>query len=316
MPAPTQAPTPTATSKPTLIFSDLDWPTANIQNHVARAILELGYGYETAAVYGGTVPLAQALLRGETNITMEIWLPNQQAWLDQAIASGDVTSLGKSLEDVWQSAFIIPQYVADAYPGLQTPQDLMNPEYRELFAGPNSGGKAMLIGCLAGWECETVNKRKIEAYGLEDFVVHTVPGRFGSLERRIRNAFENRDPILFFYWGPTILSEDLETDHGGFKILEEPPYSAECWAEYVCQYPTAEVYIVVRTELLQTAPDAVEFLRKWDFHAGIQIPAERYLEETGADDPEVAIWVLLNTTDWYDWVTPEARDKVLAALAE
>ena len=115
--------------------------------------------------------------------------------------------------------------------------------------------------------------------------------------------------------GQPILSDDLETDHGGFKILEEPPYSAECWAEYACQYPTAEVYIVVRTELLQTAPDAVEFLRKWDFHAGIQIPAERFLEETGADDPEVAIWVLQNTTDWYDWVTLEARDKVLAALA-
>ncbi|MDE2801931.1 MAG: trypsin-like peptidase domain-containing protein, partial [Chloroflexota bacterium] len=112
----------TVYEKPTLIFSDLDWVSAQIQNMIARTILEWGYGYETDAVFGGTVPLQQALNRGDTNITMEIWLPNQQEFFDAAVSSGTVTSLGKSLEDNWQSAFIIPQYVADAHPGLRTVQ--------------------------------------------------------------------------------------------------------------------------------------------------------------------------------------------------
>ncbi len=303
--------------KPTLIFSDLDWVSAHIQNYIARAILELGYGYETDSVFGGTVPLAEALARGNTNITMEIWLPNQQEWFAAAAASGAVTSIGKSLEDNWQSAFIIPQYLADAHPGLRTPLDLKKPEYKRLFATPDSGGKARLLNCIPGWECEGINQRKIIAYGLQDHVQLFDPGSDTALTREIRSAFLREEPVLFYYWGPTVLSHALQTEFGGFKILEEAAYSDTCFAtDYRCSYPTAEVHIVVRSELLQLAPDAIELLRKWDFHAGNQLAAENYLNVSGADYPEVAAWFLRNTTDWQSWVTTEVRDKVIEALSE
>ena len=38
-------------------------------------IVEKGYGYETDALFGGTVPLFQGLLVGDIDVTMEIWLP-------------------------------------------------------------------------------------------------------------------------------------------------------------------------------------------------------------------------------------------------
>ena len=303
--------------KPTLIFSDLDWVSAQIQNAIARTILEWGYGYETDAVFGGTVRLQRALARGDTNVTMEIWLPNQQKWYDAAAAAGTVTSIGKSLEDNWQSAFIIPQYVADAHPGLRTPEDLKRPEYRDLFVTPNSNGKAQLLNCIPGWECDGINQQKIRAYGLQDHVQLVNPGSDAALARDIRSAFQRREPVLFYYWGPTVLSHALETEFGGFKILEEPQYTDICFeTTYACSYPTAEVYIVVRSELLQSAPDAIEFLKKWDFHAGNQLAAERYWSEPGADYPDVALLFLRNSHEWQDWVTPEARAKVLAALAE
>ena len=303
--------------KPILIFSDLDWVSAQIQNSIARTILEWGYGYETEAIFGGTVPLQRALARGDTNVTMEIWLPNQEDWYDASVASGAVTSIGKSLEDNWQSAFIIPQYVADAYPGLRTPEDLKRPEYRDLFVTPNSNGKAQLLNCIPGWECERINRQKIIAYGLQDHVELVDPGSDTALTQDIRSAFQRREPVLFYYWGPTVLSHELKTEFGGFKILEEAAYSDSCWATTLaCGYPTAKVHIVVRSELLQKAPDAVEFLQKWDFHAGNQLAAEDFLNASGADYPEVAIWFLRNTTDWHGWVTTEARDKVLDALSQ
>ncbi len=301
--------------KPTLIFSDLDWVSALIQNSIARTILEWGYGYETDAVFGGTVPLAEALVRGDTNVTMEIWLPNQQEFFDAAVASGAVTTIGKSLEDNWQSAFIIPQYVADAHPGLRTPEDLKRPEYKQLFATSNSNGKAQLLNCIPGWECEGINRQKIRAYGLQDHVQLVNPGSATALASEIFSAFQRREPVLFYYWGPTVLSHELETQFGGFKILEEPQFTDACWnTNFACQYPTAEVHIVVRTELLQSAPDAVEFLQKWDFHSGNQLAAEGYLNESAADYPDVALWFLRNTTEWQGWVTQEARNKILAAL--
>ena len=305
------------TGKPTLVFTGLDWPSALMQNAIARRILEDGYGYETDDIRLDTISGFEALVRGNTNVSMEIWLPNQQAAYDAAVAEGTITSIGKSLEDYWQSAFIIPQYVADAHPGLRTPQDLKNPLYKNLFVTPDSNGKARLLNCIPGWVCERVNERKIISYGLQDVVELVNPGSDAALAMEVRAAFAGREPVLFYYWGPTVLTHELQSQYGGFKILEEPVYSDTCWGTtQACQYPTAEVFIVVRSELLQTAPDAVRFLRKWDFHFGHQLAVEGYMNASGADLSAIALWFLRNTQEWQDWVTPEARNKVLDALEE
>ena len=302
--------------KPTLIFSDLDWVSAQIQNAIARKILEDGYDYETDAVFGGTVPLMEALTRGDTNITMEIWLPNQQEAYDTAIAEGTIEPIGNSLEDNWQSAFIIPKYTADANPGLRSVEDLKNPEYMALFETPDSKGKARLLNCIPGWECEGVNLDKVQNYGLSDFVEPINPGSDTALTAEIRSAFEQQEDVLFYYWGPTVLTHELDTLLGGYYILEEAPHGDECFnTTRTCAYPVAEVLIVMRADLVEKAPDVVEFFKKWDFNAGNQLAAEGYLNESDAEYADVAGWFLANTEDWKNWVTPEALAKIEAVIA-
>ena len=63
--------------KETIIFSDLNWTSAQVQNRVAQYIVEKGYGYPTDVVFGSTLPLFQGLRAGDTHVTLEIWLPNQ-----------------------------------------------------------------------------------------------------------------------------------------------------------------------------------------------------------------------------------------------
>lgn len=302
--------------KQTIVFTDLDWPSAHLQGAIAKRIIEDGYGYETDGIRLDTIPGFEALVRGDTHISMEIWLPNQQEAYDSAIAEGTIQVIGNSLEDNWQSAFIIPNYVAEANPGLKTPQDLTNPEYMELFVTPDSKGKARLLNCIPGWECEKVNEKKIAAYGLDDAVELVNPGSDAALAAEIRSAFEQQEPVLFYYWGPTVLSYDLDTKHGGFTFLEEPPYTEECWeGDSGCAYPTAEVLIVMRSDLADDAPELVEFLEKWDFNAGNQLAAEGYMNESGAEFPAVAEWFLKNTDEWKSWVSADALEKVEASLA-
>lgn len=313
VPTPTTPPAPV--EKPVLIFADLNWNSAQMQNAIARLILEDGYGYETEAIFGGTVPMFQALVNGDVNVSMEIWLPNQLAAYESALASDTIASIGKSLEDNWQSSFIIPQYTADANPGLTSVTDI--PDYMDLFVTPDSKGKARLITCIPGWECETVNENKIVAYGLEDSVELINPGSGAALEAEIRSAFQKNEDVLFYYWGPTTLSNDLNADFGGYLVLDEPDYSVACWEDdFGCAYPTAEVLITVRSELLESAPDAVEFFKKWDFSAPNQLAAEGYQGETQAEFAEVAKWFVLNTEDWKTWVAAGVADKVLAAAAQ
>ena len=50
--------------KEPIVFSDLNWTSAQFQNRVAQYIVEKGYGYPTDVVFGATLPLLQGLRRG------------------------------------------------------------------------------------------------------------------------------------------------------------------------------------------------------------------------------------------------------------
>ena len=307
------APTsPVSTVKPRLVFSDVSWDSVQIQNAIVRKIAELGYGYETDSVYGDTYPLFEALLRSDTNITMEIWLPNQREGYEAALASGTIVDLGKSLADNWQSAFIIPRYTKDANPGLVSVEDLKKPEYMELFVTPESAGKARALDCVRGWSCHSVNNEKLVAYGLSEFVSFQDPGSNAALDAEIIAAFERGEDVLFYYWGPTTLTE---REYNGYYILEEPEYTDACWAtDKGCAYAISEVYIAVRHELIEAAPDIVALLRNWDFTGPLFIAAANYQAATDASYDEVAAWWLRNTDEWKEWVAPGVAEKVLAGL--
>ena len=151
--------------KPTIVFSDLNWTSAQVQNDTAQFIVEHGYGYKTDAIFGGTLPNFQGLLKGDITVSLEIWLPNQQAVWDEAVTNGQVVSVGQSLGEDWQSSFVIPKYVADQNPGLKSVEDLKNQEYMKLFETVDSRGKARLVSCPVDWACEGSNAAQIEAYG-------------------------------------------------------------------------------------------------------------------------------------------------------
>ena len=66
--------------KETIVFSNLNWTSAQVQNRIAQYLVEKGYDYPTDLVFGATVPLFQGLRGGDTQVTMEIWLPNQDGY--------------------------------------------------------------------------------------------------------------------------------------------------------------------------------------------------------------------------------------------
>ena len=178
--------------KPTIVFSDLNWTSAQVQNRIAQFIIENGYGYETDAILGGTLPNFQGLLNGDIHVDMEVWLPNQVEQWDPAVANGQVVPIGKSLGEDWQSAFVIPKYVADQNPGLTSVDQLASDEYKALFATTDSRGKARIVGCIVGWSCEVVNIAQIDAYGLNDHVEVISPGSQEALFSDSRGATTGR----------------------------------------------------------------------------------------------------------------------------
>ncbi|HCE74996.1 MAG TPA: hypothetical protein DEP04_00075, partial [Dehalococcoidia bacterium] len=313
-----------------IVFGGLNWDSALVQNGIARYIVEHGYGHETSQVEGATVPLFQGLRKGDVDITMEIWLPNQNVVWNEAVKAGEVIPVGKSLEDNWQSTFLIPAYVQEANPDLDSVEDLKEDKYKALFAEADSGGKAVLYGCIAGWACRGVQEGteagpgQIEAYGLADHVELRDPGTSGALGAAVEGAFKKEEPILFYYWGPTKLMLDLGYPE---KIVDlEQPDPSTCAGNdpvHGCAFPPAEIMIAMNTNLVQDAPYLISFFNQWDWSAGNQLVADAWYGDNSEnyDTSEeafeaTAVWYLSNNDAWQSWVPEDVLAKVQAALAQ
>ena len=299
--------------KETIIFSDLNWTSAQVQNRIAQYIVEKGYGYPTDVKFGSTLPLFQGLRGGDTHVTMEIWLPNQDAAWAEAQSAGEVVPVGESLGKDWQSAFVIPAYLQEEYPDLDSVEDLTDPKYKELFKTAETGDKARLVSCVIGWACETVNAAQVEGYELLDHVEIINPGDGAALNADLYGAYERQEPWLGYQWGtndPALLLDLVR--------LEEPAYSDACWhTTKACAYEDATVLIAVHPDLPARAPDVVAFLRAWDFNIGVYKSVAAWSSENpDASTNDAATWWLKNNADlWSQWVNDDAAAGVQAALS-
>ena len=300
--------------KETIIFGDLNWSSALLQNRIAQYIVEKGYGYPTDVKFGATLPLFQGLKNGDTDVTMEIWLPNQNEAWNAAREEGAVLSVGQSLGKDWQSTFVIPAYLQEQYPDLDSVEDLKDQKYKDLFKTAESGDKARLVSCIIGWACETVNAAQIKGYDLEDHVHVINPGDGAALNADLYGAYEREEPWLGYQWGtndPALILDLVR--------LEEPPFSEACWASQdvkPCGYQDATILIAVNPNLPGEAPDVVQMLREWDFNIEIYKSVARWQgDNPDADVKATAMWWLNNNADiWGGWVTDEAAEGIQAAL--
>ena len=297
----------------TIIFGDLNWPSALLQNRIAQYIAEKGYGYPTDVKFGATLPLFQGIRRGDVDIAMEIWLPNQNDTWNEARAAGEVVSLGLSLGKDWQSAFVIPAYLQEQYPQLDSVEDLKNPFYKSLFATPETDGKARLVSCIIGWSCELVNAAQVEGYGLSEHIHIVNPGDGAALNADLYGAYERREPWLGYMWGTA--DPPLRLD---LVRLEEPAYSDECWeTTQACAYQDATIMIVVNSDFPETVPDFADVLRAWDFNVERFKEVVAWQDENDTSDVNfAALWWLNSKQDvWREWVTADAAAAITAALA-
>ena len=326
-------PAPAPTQDLLLTFADTGAETLSLQNAVARTVLEYGYGYRTHIWPGAEKESIRNLgLSGRANVHMEVRLPAFKADWDKILAEGNVEPLGDSLADLaGQSAFLIPQYTADAHPGLFSVDGLKESEYRQLFAGPESGGKAMLLTCVTEWECARINEKQVHGYGLDEFVQLVDPRTPEALYNRIRSAFENKEHVLFYYWWPSALATTLEEELGGFEQLRESTFTQGCWDRLTsatpaaditqaCEYPDSSSLIGARKDLAKFAPDAVEFFKEWTLSR--QALNElltykgrfRFFVLQPDQYREAAFTWLRNSNEWKSWVAAGVADKVLDGI--
>jgi len=314
--------TPEPTVAPTLTLSYLNWGSSQFQSEVAQIMIEEGYGYPVEFSPAATIPTLEAMRAGDIDVILEIWYENQQQAWDDAVASGLVVNLGTLNDDNWQSCFVVPTYVIEGdaelgidpmAPNLSSVSDLSQAEYISLFADPEDPGKGSIVTCVAGWECENINAQKLVAYGLDDDYNILVPGSQDALFASLEGAYEKGDPWLGYMWGPTVISGALD-----LTLLEEPPYDEVVWADNKgCAYPSVQLLVGASVDFENTAPDVAEMLEKWVMNTETLGEALAYMDATGGEPYDAAVWFLKNReSTWTEFVPSDVADKIKDAVAE
>lgn len=304
----------------TIVFADLNWDSAHFHTRIAQYILENGYGYETDAIPGGTIPLLQGLINGDIDVSMEITVEQQPPY-KPAVEAGKLVDHGLMFNGSDQGWFV-PTYMIEGdeergiepmAPDLKSVEDL--PKYWELFKDPEDPSKGRFYDCIAGWVCEEINGAKFEAYGLNETYNMFLPGSDAALAASLVGAYEKGEPWFGYYWGPTWV-------RGLYDLtkLEEPEYTDECWdqiyeGEVACAYPLMEVHVASNADF--TEEPVIDFLEKIETTPDQINAALAYMEENDATPDDAALWFLRENEDvWTGWVTEDAAQRVKDSLSD
>jgi glycine betaine/proline transport system substrate-binding protein len=312
---------PTCEVKRPVVFAGLDWDSNAFHVAVARFILDHGYGCKSEVLPGTTIPLLNGMARGDVDVTMELWKDNlPEAW-EAARKGGKSVELGINFDDAVQGWFV-PRYVVEGpnapAPGLKSVFDL--PKYKEIFRDPEDPGKGRFYNGVAGWVAETVNTKKLKAYGLDDDFTNFHPGSGAALSAAIASAYARQRPILYYYWGPTwvmglydgVMLDEPAYDPAGWKAMAESKSPTTAVG-----FPPMEVWVVANAAFIAQAPQLKAFLSRYRTTSAVVSKALVAMRDAGgANAPEVAAKAFLKERPevWHAWVPGDVAARVDAAI--
>ncbi len=307
-----------------VIFAGLDWDSNAFHTAVAQRIVRDGFGCRVDLVPGSTIPLYNGMARGDIHVIMEVWRSNTPPSWTQGVEAGKLVELGVNFPDATQGWFV-PRYLVEGpkarAPGLRSVKDL--PRYKALFRDPEEPAKGRFLNCIAGWQCELTNTKKLHAYGLTPHFSNFRPGTGAALDAAILSALKRQRPVLFYYWGPTWLLGQIGEQ---VVMLEEPPYDAQRWealmalkdpaqATDATAYPVVEVLVGANKAFTEQAPAIKAFLSNYRTSAALVSQALAYMQTNRASVDDAARHFLRTHPDlWTGWVPPEVAARVKAAL--
>lgn len=298
----------------TVKLADGNWEGIQVLNSISAMILKSGYDCDTEMVAGEMVPLFTALGKGDIDVFLDVWIPNNKEVWDKTAAQGAVV-LGVLYPDATEGWYV-PRYVIEGdkarnieakAPGLKSVVDLA--ANAKIFEDPEEPGKGRFLNCPIGWGCEQRNNTKVTAYGMGDAFTNFKPGTGAALDAAFAGAYKKGEPILGYYWEPTWLlgMQDMVK-------LEEPACTDA--NKDACASPLTEASATGSAKFVADANQVEDFFRNFKTASAEVSKMLAFLKnhEGSTRDDAAKDFLKNNEASWSKWVTPEAAAKIKAAL--
>lgn len=295
-----------------------------LNNAIVAFIIEKGYGYQVKKVESTIKEIHDHLVTGDIDVTLEMWKENNLAWHDKALNGGSIEDLG-ILYSGGRQYWIIPRWYA-VEKQIKTVFD-MEKHWRD-FTDPEDPSKGIFFNCIFGWACRDLNRIKLEGYGLDRYYNTVSPTSPEALKAIYESAGIRKIPVFGYYWEPNAIMTGDD-----WYILEEPPHSETVWARIIeaaatpgspplneaCAIKSSAVHKLAHRNLRKKAPDVVSMLEKLtvdiDIFNDILFSRDKNSPENKPFETFALLFLNTEPNQWHQWVTPEARMKIEAALS-
>lgn len=297
-------------------FGSLTWESGQFISSVLQTITEDGYGCKTELVPGTGPALETALAQNDIQVIGEQWI-GRSPIMEDALAKGTASVIGSTLQGGATQGWYVPKYVLEDNPNLRSYQDL--PDYAHLFTDPEEPSRSRFLNCPTGWTCEVFNTHLLENTGLSQQYNNVHPGTGAALDAEIASAFEQRKPLLFYYWQPTGLMAKYD-----FAPITFPAYDSACWdqlldatsqTDCVSGFPVSELGIAVSTAFVKSNPELVKAFELIQFTPDTLNRAILEMSENKRSGEEQAqLFLKQNAQIWRHWMTPESAQNLAKSL--
>ncbi|MDO6563540.1 ABC transporter substrate-binding protein [Amphritea sp. 1_MG-2023] len=286
-----------------VIITKMNWASAAFVTNVSKFLMEQGYGCDVTVVPSSTVPALTSLAEtGEPHIVTEIWSTSAPV-VYELEKQGKVVIAANVISDGGERGFYIPKYLAERHPELKTMEGIL--ENPKLVNG-------LFHNCPEGWGCRIINDHLAEALDFKGHQIKTFNhGSSETLATSLVSAYNNKEPWLGFYWGPTAILGKYEMTHvdlGPYhKEIHECNAQADCQTPGVSSFPSAAVLTAVTTEFSKNNPEVYKLMTHISFSSDTINKLLAWQEINKASAEETAVHFITTQSDiWSTWINEEA----------
>ncbi|RUM24032.1 ABC transporter substrate-binding protein [Rhizobium vallis] len=303
-------------------IASMNWQSAEVLASLDKFILTEGYGCNAEIIQGDTVPTITSMTeKGQPDIAPEGWVDLLPDVVNAGVKNGKLVVASTVLTDGAVQGWWMPKYLADAHPDIKTIDDIL--KHPELFPDPEDNSKGAIHNGPQGWGGTVVTSQLYKAYGGEAANFTLVDtGSAAGLDGSIAKAYERNEGWVGYYWAPTALLGKYEM----VKLEHGVPYDAAEWKRCNtvadCLDPKKNEWPKDTVQTLVTKPfserageDIMGYLNKraWSNDTVNKLMAWMTDNQASGDDG-AKHFLEENEAMWKEWVSPEAAEKIKAAL--
>jgi glycine betaine/proline transport system substrate-binding protein len=288
--------TPTDDKGKVIRMAHNDWLAANLNDEVAKIILEEKMGYKVEFETISTSKQWAKLATGELHVSLELWPAGHRDNIAKYIDTERTVENAGELGPIARKGLFVPEYVLTAHPEFRTYKGFQDPVAVKLFQTSDSGDKGRLLSGDPTWS--KYYDKLIGGLGLQ--LVTTYAGDEALELAELQRAYERNQPILIYFWLPHYAFNKYN-----LTAVELPPYSDSLYADGKCDWPAERLTKIVNAGLNTYAPRAYSMLKAFGYTTAVQIKMMGRVSIDGKTVQETAReWVSENESAWKAWIPP------------